>query len=115
MLIDDDRECLESLGTALRLNGFDVQGFDSPDQAINQYNPQTVDVVITDYHLPGIKGTEILKQIRRAKTDARVIIISGDPKKDIKKLALQAGACAFFRKPLNVKRMITKMKTLIAD
>ena len=107
MLIDDDRECLESLGTALRLNGFNVQSFDSPDQAIRRYNPQKVDVVISDYHLPGMKGTEFLK-----KTNAPVIIVTGDPKKNIKKLSLQAGACAFFTKPVNIKKIIAKIKQL---
>ena len=54
MLVDDDRECLDSLSSALRLEGFHVRDFDNPAQALLEYNPHAIDVVITDYYLPGM-------------------------------------------------------------
>ncbi len=112
MLIDDDMECLESLNAALRLNGFNVRSFNSPLKAISEYDPWNTDVVITDYHFPDMKGTEILKEIHRKKKDAPVIIITGDQEKYIKIFALQAGACAFFRKPLDINKIIYTLKEL---
>lgn len=110
MLVDDDRECLESLTNALRLAGFQVREFDCPVQALQQYNPQTTDVVITDYCLPGMNGIDLLKKIHHIKNSAPVIVISGASKKDTRILSLKAGACAFFPKPLNLHQVISRIK-----
>ena len=113
MLVDDDRECLDSLSSALRLEGFQVRDFDTPARALSEYNPQAIDVVITDYYLPGMTGIELLKEIHRRKIDVPVIIISGAPKKNtIEHISLKAGACAFFSKPLDIRHVITRIKQL---
>jgi two-component system phosphoglycerate transport system response regulator PgtA len=110
MLVDDDRECLESMTSALQLAGFQVREFDSPVQALRQYSPQTTDVVITDYCLPGMSGIDLLEKIHRIDEGAPVIVISGASKKDTRSRSLRAGACAFFPKPLNFHRIISKIK-----
>lgn len=113
MLVDDDRECLDSLSSALRLEGFHVRDFDTPDRALNEYNPHAIDVVITDFYLPGMTGIELLKEIHRRKVDVPVIIISGAPKKNtIEYISLKAGACAFFSKPLDIRHVIARIKQL---
>jgi DNA-binding NtrC family response regulator len=113
MLVDDDRGSLESLSSALRLEGFRVRNFDTPTRALSEYNPYTIDIVITDYYLPGMTGIELLKEIHRRKTDAPVIIISGAPKKNtIERISLKAGACAFFAKPLDIRHMIARLMQL---
>jgi DNA-binding NtrC family response regulator len=112
MVIDDDKESRESLNSALRLNGFTVRSFHSPRQALREYKPQAIDAVITDYHLPGMTGMDILKAIHSKKSDTPVIIISGEPGKDLASRSLQFGATAFFTKPLNIKDIITLLKKL---
>jgi two-component system phosphoglycerate transport system response regulator PgtA len=114
MLVDDDQECLDSLSSALRLEGFFVRDFDSPTRALNEYNPNAIDVVITDYYLPGMTGIEFLKEIHRRKIDVPVIIISGAHKKNtIERISLKAGACAFFSKPLDIQHLIARIKRLV--
>jgi DNA-binding NtrC family response regulator len=112
MLIDDDKESRKSLESALQLNGFQVRSFHSPRKALKEYNPLTIDVVITDYHLPGMTGMDILKAIHRKKKDTPVIIISGEQEINIASHSLQLGASAFFPKPLNIKAIITILKKL---
>jgi two-component system phosphoglycerate transport system response regulator PgtA len=113
MLVDDDRECLDSLSSALRLEGFHVRDFDTPSLALSGYNPHAIDVVITDYYLPGMTGIELLKEIHRRKIDTPVIIISGAPKKNtIERISLKAGASAFFSKPLDIRLIIARIKQL---
>jgi len=113
MLVDDDRECLDSLSSALRLEGFHVSDYDTPVQALKEYNPHAVDVVITDFYLPGMTGIELLKEIHRRKSDTPVIIISGAPKKNsIERISLKAGARAFFSKPLDIRHVIARIKQL---
>jgi DNA-binding NtrC family response regulator len=112
MVIDDDKESRESLESALQLNGFQVKSFHSPRRALKEYKSSAIDVVITDYHLPGMTGMDILKTIHRKKSDTPVIIISGEQEKDIASRSLQFGASAFLPKPLNIKAVIAILKKL---
>ncbi len=112
MVIDDDKDCLQSLNSALTLNGFNVRGFESPSHAIHQYNPNAVDAVITDYHFPKMKGTEVVKAIHQKKYDAPVFVITGDQDKHIETISLQTGASAFFRKPLDINKIIAALENL---
>lgn len=111
-LIDDDRQCLESLSAALRLNGIDITGFHSPAQALRRYDPETVDAVITDYHFPRTTGKDVVKKIRKKNENARVIVISGDREKHIETLSIKAGADAFFRKPVDINKIISTLEEL---
>jgi DNA-binding NtrC family response regulator len=112
MVIDDDKECLDSLYSALRLNGFSVQTFNDPNPALAAYNPATTDVVISDYHLPGMSGIDILEAVRKKKADVPVVIMSGDLKRDIVNRAMKAGAFAFLPKPLNIENVISILKKI---
>jgi two-component system phosphoglycerate transport system response regulator PgtA len=114
LLVDDDQESLDSLSSALRLEGYIVKDFATSAQALHAFNPQIIDVVITDFYLPGMTGIDLLKEIHRKKRDTPVIVISGAPrKKAIERISLKAGACAFFSKPLDIRRVITRIKQLI--
>jgi two-component system C4-dicarboxylate transport response regulator DctD len=106
MIIDDDRESLESMDSALQLNGFRVMSFSSPGQALEAYDPQTVDAVITDYHFAQMTGVDVIGEIQRKKRNTPVIVVSGDPSEITKKLSIKAGALAFFLKPVNIKEII---------
>jgi DNA-binding NtrC family response regulator len=109
MLVDDDRESLACLSNALKLNDFEIDTFESPAQAIQEYNPETIDLVVTDFHLPDTTGIDVLKAIREKNAAAPVFIISGDPTPSIREESLKAGASAFFRKPINISKFIGRI------
>ena len=109
MLIEDDPLSLESLSSALTLNGFDTKGFSSPLEAVQEYDSIRTKVVITDFHLPHINGIGVLKEIKKKNPYAMVIVISGDGKKEISSGALAAGADAFFHKPIDIVKLIERM------
>lgn len=114
MLVDDDQKSLESLSSALRLNGFHVKSFNSSIQALDifrQYSPD-IDVIVTDYHLPKMNGIELLKEIHKINPGIPVIIISGESKQNIEQLSLKANAIAFFQKPLNINHIIANIKKI---
>jgi DNA-binding NtrC family response regulator len=115
LLIDDDLESLECLRNALQLSNCDVNAFQSVETALKQFPAHPVDVVISDYHLPNTTGVDVLKAIHLMNTDTPVIIISGDPQQNIENLSLQAGAVAFFKKPLNVKKLMVTLHNTIQN
>jgi len=109
MLIEDDPLCLDSLSRALRLNEFTPRVFTSPQKALQEYRPDTVDAVITDYHLPGLNGIQLLTEIKKKNPQAVVIMISGDRGMDLPLRAISQGARAFFTKPIDIQKIIDNL------
>ncbi len=114
LVIDDDKQCVDSLTSALRLAGFDAVGYETPALAIAAFDPRTIDAVITDFHLPGIKGDEVVKRIHALDKNTPVIIITGYPDKKLERLSMKAGAHTFFRKPLDIEKIIDTLTQLSA-
>ncbi len=106
LLLDDDSLSLHSLENALRINGFQVHAYLTPQPVPDALKAETFDVIVTDYHLPGQKGTAIIHHLRQNRITIPVIFISGDQSPDIQTLSMQAGAYAFFRKPLDIQDLI---------
>ncbi|MCP5048853.1 MAG: response regulator [bacterium] len=112
MLIDDDPGSLECMTCALQLYGYDVAAYELPDEAIAAYDPKITDLIITDYHLAGASGLDIIKAIRKKNKDAPIIVVSGGIRKNVEPPALKAGATAFFSKPLDIAQLIVKIISL---
>lgn len=92
LLIDDDRELCELLGTWLVQEGFSVRASHDGAQARRALAEQTPDAVVLDVMLPDGSGLELLKQLRGDHPDLPVLMLSarGEPldKQALAQLAL---------------------------
>ena len=77
LLIDDDLKSLESLSEALSFNGYPIEQYSNPVEAVNAYNEKKFDVVITDFKMPELNGIEVLKKVKEIDPKAYVIILTG--------------------------------------
>lgn len=75
LLCEDDLAQLGLLTEYLEWSGFSVQGFPCADEALAAMCPRTIDAVVTDYHLRGRRGCEIV----RAATELKIpsIVVTG--------------------------------------
>ena len=62
-----------------------------------------IDLVITDYAMPGMNGIALLRKVKEQYPGIKVIVMSG--MNDIEELALNSGADAFFKKPFKLEQM----------
>ncbi len=99
LLIDDDRELCELLGTWLVQEGFSVRASHDGAQARRALAEQTPDAVVLDVMLPDGSGLELLKQLRGDHPDLPVLMLSarGEPLDRI--LGLELGADDYLAKP----------------
>jgi len=112
MLIDDEMPILESLERALKPTGYGCATFQSSLKALEAYRGGGFDVVITDFMMPEMNGIEVLKALRAMDGEARVIILTGYADIDNAIAAVNNGAYAFFRKPLDFREFIRTLKQI---
>jgi two-component system NtrC family sensor kinase len=77
LLVDDEVNILKSLRRLLNGTGYHVLTSDSGENALKLFNTEHVDLVISDYRMPGMNGIELLRTVRERYPDVIRIILSG--------------------------------------
>jgi DNA-binding response OmpR family regulator len=107
LLIEDNKLTGEFLKTVLRLSGHTVECFRDGKSALDAVLTQSFQVVIADYHIPGMNGADAVKHLRSRLSDAFIIGYSGRMMKDV---FLEAGADAFLLKPFQAEELISLIR-----
>ncbi len=102
LVVDDDAGIRETMADILALEGYDVTLAASGEEAVAIAQRERFDVALLDIRMPGMNGVEALKMIKGLDPTIRVIMITGFEVGTLLDEAMEAGAEAVFRKPLDV-------------
>jgi CheY-like chemotaxis protein len=104
LIVDDQREVSRLLHSALDTLGYklDIVEMPSGEQAILDSSHNPVDLLVSDYRLPGMSGVELMRKVRKVCPNLKVILITGQINPQIRKEISEAGADAFFIKPVPI-------------
>ncbi len=103
LIVDDEREIVSVLTTALRKKGVSVGGFTDPELALEQLKTGSVQLVVTDIKMPRMDGLEFLRRIKTICPQCEVIVMTAYAKVDSVRTALKSGALDYLRKPFSIK------------
>lgn len=77
LLVDDNRMGLSARKIVLEELGYHIVPCSNPIQALEQFSARSFDLVITDFRMPNMDGTELISLIRQSRPQIPVILISG--------------------------------------
>lgn len=103
LLVDDQRDILRLLHSTLdTLNNEDIKIYEaqSGEEALLESSREKIDMLITDYKLPGMSGVELMHKVRARHSDVKVIFITGMTERKMRDEMLNTGAFAIFDKPI---------------
>ncbi len=103
LLVDDQRDVLRLLHSALdtlQLKELEVIEAPSGEEALLTVGRHKVDLLVTDYYLPGMNGIELMHKMRVRIPDVRVVLMTGRTDRKARDEMLNAGATAIFNKPI---------------
>jgi DNA-binding response OmpR family regulator len=103
LLVDDQRDILRLLHSTLdTLKIAKIKIFESPsgEEAMLLSARNKIDLLITDYMLPGMSGVELMHKVRARHPEVGVIFITGMTERKMREEMLRAGALAIFDKPI---------------
>ena len=99
MVIDDEEIVGKRLKPALEKTGDVVEVFDNSKKALERFDQQHFDIVITDIRMEEIDGLEVLEYITSRSKNTKVIMITGYATVEVAREALAKGAFDFIAKP----------------
>lgn len=99
LVVDDAPDTLEIIGKLLQYEGYEVITAFTGEEGIEKARTENPEVVLLDINLPGLNGTETLKQIRMVHPLACVVMLTAFATVDNAIQALKEGATDFIKKP----------------
>lgn len=86
----------------------------SVEEALELVQKQDIDVLLLDLNMPGMRGIEILPQLRCVVPRVKVVVLSASTDSSVIYAALRAGAYAYLEKPLNPERINQAIRSAAA-
>jgi len=102
-IVDDDRSVRFVLATALRDEGYEVDGFENAADALHALRTRPApDLLFTDVRMPGDDGLVLLEKLKAAHPDLPVIVMSAYTDIASTAGAFRGGAHEFLSKPFDL-------------
>lgn len=102
LVVDDESFIREIICRKLGGSGFECEAAPSAEDALEKISQNDYDCVLSDIHMPGMSGVDLLRQIRLQNADLAVILVTGAPDIDAALEAMRLGAYDHLSKPLNL-------------
>ena len=109
LLVDDEREFIQTLAERLEVRNFSVQTAFAGDEAISKIKEQDFDVVVLDVLMPGKNGIETLREIKSIKPLINVIMLTGHATVETAIDGMKAGAYDYLMKPTDTNDLVSKI------
>jgi two-component system NtrC family sensor kinase len=115
LLVEDSETQALQLRHVLETNGFSVSWRATAEAALDSLNEKLPDLVIADYHLPGMNGDELTRQMRlNVRTRAiPVIMLTEARERGVERQGLESGADAYISKSAEQELIILRIKALL--
>jgi len=104
LIVDDTPDVLSCLKLVLDRFGYDVMTAHDAESALSVIRGgPAVDLVITDYQMPGMNGLELAGLLKRIVPSVPVILLSAYPGGDLCRKAQALGIDEYMQKPVNLQ------------
>jgi len=113
LLVEDDRMIAQGLQTALRQDGYAVDGVSDGRSAAEALRTSRFDLVLLDLGLPQRDGIEVLRELRGRGDSTPVIIVTARDDVQNRVAGLDAGADDYIIKPFDLDEVGARMRSVL--
>ena len=110
MLVDDEKDFLETLCKRLMKRKLDVTSATGGREAIAKLEEMAVDVVVLDVRMPGMDGIETLKEIKKIRPSVEVIMLTAHADVQVAIEGMELGAFDYLMKPMEIDDLLYKLQ-----
>jgi PAS domain S-box-containing protein len=113
-VVDDEESILEILHEGLSARGLDVTGFSKGEEALAYLKKNTCEVVLCDFNMPGMKGSELFERVRthHGEGTPRFVFMTGEFVESEAIAALREQGALTLQKPFHIPAVAELLLTI---
>ncbi len=115
IVADDDETVRRGLGELLRRRGFACETVASGPEVLARLAVSPVDAVISDIHMPGNAGLELVESLRQVAPNLPVVLLTGRPTLESAARSVRLPVAAYLTKPPDIDELCAILDETIAD
>jgi two-component system response regulator AtoC len=112
LIVDDDAMQREMLQGFLEKQGFGTFMAADGDEALEIFSNTPIQLILLDHRMPDMNGDEVLRHIKKINPLAAVMMITAYGSVDTAVDVMKQGADDFLEKPVDLKRLLTKIEMI---
>lgn len=110
LAVDDSKDILFAISAICEYQGWDSISAKDAEQGLELFRRYKPDIVLVDYHMPGINGIEAVRMLRSINKNVPLIVLTVEEKSEIADEFMEAGASDYALKPIKALDLISRMK-----
>jgi two-component system cell cycle sensor histidine kinase/response regulator CckA len=119
LIVDDDSDIVQVLKMGLLKNGFSVEAFTNPQEALQSFksNAESYCLVLSDIRMPSISGIQLAKRVKEVNPNVKVVLMTAFEIRDsgFSKVFPSTQVDGFVEKPIGIKELTDKILSIIGD
>ncbi|MGY3686981.1 EAL domain-containing protein [Vibrio coralliilyticus] len=116
LIVDDEMSIRNALRRELRFKVATVHTAENADQALEVLDAHHIDLIITDYRMPRMTGTELLLEVKQRHPEVPAIMLSGQADLSGVTAAINAGVLnQYVDKPWDANKLASAIATTLHD
>ena len=110
LLVDDEEEFVRTLSERIQLRDIGSKVVLDGEKAVESLEEEIPDVMVLDLKMPGMNGIEVLKKVKEAYPQVKVVMLTGHGSEKDEEEARKLGAFDYLQKPSVLERIIDSIK-----
>ena len=110
LVVEDDASMRRSIGRLLRASGFECVEHDSAEALLGSEDPDAWDCLVSDIHLPGLSGFELIENVRRSRAGMPAVLVTAYDEPRTRDRALQQHRVAYLAKPFEGTALVDAIR-----
>jgi DNA-binding NtrC family response regulator len=119
LVVDDDSDIIQVLKLGLLKNGFLVNSFTNPEEALQNFksNAEAYCLMLSDIRMPGLSGIQLARKVKEVNPGVKVVLMTAFEIRDseFSKVFPSTQIDGFVQKPIGMNDLANKILGIIGE
>jgi DNA-binding NtrC family response regulator len=117
LIVDDEYDIVHVLKLGLQQNGFLVEGFTNPEEALQSFksNAESYCLLLSDVRMPGLTGIQLARKVKAINPNVKVVLMTAFEIRDdeFSTVFPSTQVEGFVQKPVGIRDLTDKISSVI--